>query len=356
VHRFGTAGTRPKVYVQAGIHADELPANLTAHHLRPLLAAAEEDGRITGEIVLVPVANPIGFSHVLNGDHLGRHHMPSGQNYNRGWPNVTERVRQDTAGRLGSDQGANQRFVQAAIGAALEEVRPGNEAEALRLMLMRLAHDADIALDLHTDSEAELHLYLDPDWWPQAQDLAGLLDAKAVMFARATGDNPFEETVAAPYIAAREVNPDRPLPLPFTTVIELRGEADTRDELAARDADALVRFLVKRGVISGDVGEVPAFTGIAGDFSATQVISAPAAGIIVFKAALGDMVAPGDVIAEIVDPLNDGAAGRVPVAAETAGRFFASSSARLAWPGRPIGKIHGDTPLAGRTPGKLLYD
>ena len=50
-----------KAYVQASLHADELPGMLVAHHLRQRLAGLEAEGQLLGEIVVVPVANPIGL-------------------------------------------------------------------------------------------------------------------------------------------------------------------------------------------------------------------------------------------------------------------------------------------------------
>ena len=34
---FGEEGARPKTYIQAGLHADEAPGQLAAHHLRKRL-------------------------------------------------------------------------------------------------------------------------------------------------------------------------------------------------------------------------------------------------------------------------------------------------------------------------------
>ncbi|HMO06118.1 MAG TPA: succinylglutamate desuccinylase/aspartoacylase family protein, partial [Paracoccaceae bacterium] len=68
---FGPAGER-KVYIQASLHADELPGMLVLYHLREALARAEADGQLLGEVVLVPVANPIGLSQRLL-------HRPSGR-------------------------------------------------------------------------------------------------------------------------------------------------------------------------------------------------------------------------------------------------------------------------------------
>jgi uncharacterized protein len=172
VRRYGRPGARPKAYVQAGIHADELPANLAAHHLAGLLEAADRAGAVLGEVVLVPLANPVGLSNVIFNDHQGRHHAQSGQNFNRGWPNVAEAVAEAVGPHLGADAEANGEMVRRAVAEELDKLVAGNEAESLRLVLMKLAADADFVLDLHTDSEAELHLYVDPGQWPGAADLA----------------------------------------------------------------------------------------------------------------------------------------------------------------------------------------
>jgi uncharacterized protein len=251
---FGTPGARPKVYIQAGIHADELPANLVAARLLPLLQQADAEGMITGEVILVPVANPIGFNNVGLRSFNGRYHLPSGENYNRNFPDVSEAVLAAIDGRMANGREADLATVRAAIARALDNVAPSNEAQALRLELMKMACDADIVLDLHTDSDAEMHLYLDEDHWPEAADLAALLDAKIVMFARASGGGPFEETIAWPYVKVREIYGADAIDLPLTVVVELRGEYDTSHALAQQDAAALLAFLQARGAIKGKAG------------------------------------------------------------------------------------------------------
>ena len=61
-----------KVYIQASLHADELPGMLVAWYLKQRLAELENAGRLRGEIVVVPVANPIGLEQVLMDTPLGR--------------------------------------------------------------------------------------------------------------------------------------------------------------------------------------------------------------------------------------------------------------------------------------------
>src|SRR5215218_9843408 len=81
VLRFGQEGARPCVYVQASLHADEIPGMIAAHHLRERLVALEAEGRIKGEIILVPSANPIGLAQRVMGDHIGRFHLADGVNF-----------------------------------------------------------------------------------------------------------------------------------------------------------------------------------------------------------------------------------------------------------------------------------
>jgi predicted deacylase len=355
VWRFGEPGASPKIYIQASLHADELPASLAAAKLLPRLVAADEAGKISGEIILVPVANPIGLNNVSLRTHNGRHHLPTGENYNRGFHDVSDDVLNAIDGNMANGPEADTSLVKAEVARALAAATPANEAQALRLELMRLACDADIVLDLHTDSEAQMHLYLDQDHWPQAADLAGLLDARVVMFARASGGGPFEETIAWPYVRAREIYGADAVELPLTVVIELRGEYDASHEFSDFDADALYRFMCHRGAIAEDAGLLPEFTGVAAPFSATDTLTAKAAGIVVYTADIGQVVKKGDVLVEIIDPLSDGNMVADRIAAAADGVFFARSNQRLAWPGETIGKVQGTGALAHRT-GKLLYD
>ncbi|MBW7920986.1 MAG: succinylglutamate desuccinylase/aspartoacylase family protein [Rubellimicrobium sp.] len=85
VIRYGVPGARPKMYLQGALHAGEMPGPLVIHHLTRLLDQAEAAGRITGEVVLVPMANPIGFAQDLSGTHYGRFDQASRENYNRGF-------------------------------------------------------------------------------------------------------------------------------------------------------------------------------------------------------------------------------------------------------------------------------
>ena len=356
VYRFGTEGARPKVYVHGGLHADEAAAPLTAHHLTVLLEEADASGGITGDITVVPLANPVGLNQTLLTDHLGRYDLASGRNYNRAFTDVSEAVLEAVDGRIGSDAAANRDLVAEEIRTALRALDKVGDADELQNALLSLACDADIVLDLHTDSEAEMHIYLDPEHWPDAGDLAGELDAKVVMFAKASGGNPFEETAAAPWHAVRGRHGPEAVPLPLTAVVELRGYTDAFDELAAKDAAALYRFLQRRGAVAGDAGPPPEMDCIAAPFEATGIVASPVAGTVAFKKDLGSQVREGDLIAEVVDvSSNDAETCRTPIYANTSGRLFTRCLIKIVRPGTTLAKIQGTEAIPSRT-GYLLPD
>ena len=100
VMRFGRAGASPKVYIQGALHADEVPAILVAHQLAAKLAELEASGAITGEIVLVPLANPIGLAQMVLGQHHGRFDLRDGGNFNRGYAELADKVAVQLQGTL----------------------------------------------------------------------------------------------------------------------------------------------------------------------------------------------------------------------------------------------------------------
>jgi predicted deacylase len=84
VLRFGAPGARPKAYLQAGLHADELPGMLVLRVLAGLLEGSE----VIGEVVVVPVANPIGLAQQVQGYLRGRYEDNSAGNFNRGYADL----------------------------------------------------------------------------------------------------------------------------------------------------------------------------------------------------------------------------------------------------------------------------
>ena len=267
-------------------------------------------------------------------------------------PTSRRRWGRRSPGGSGGDAAANVAAIRAAMGEVLAGAEARDEIGCLRLALLRLAFDADFVLDLHADNEAVLHLYTGTPLWPGAADLAADLGARAVLLAEVSGGNPFDEACSGPWWALAGRFPEAAIPPACLAVtVELRSNNDVDAGLAEKDAEALLRFLTRRGVVAGNPGPLPEALCEATRLDAMQQVRAPAAGIVVYRAGLGERVAAGDTVAEIVDPLG----GTVPVLARTSGVLFARHDQPVAWPGKVIGKIAGREPLPERK-GALLTD
>lgn len=350
VHRYGRPGARPKAYVQAGLHADELPGMLAAHHLLRRLDALDAAGAIQGEIVVVPVANPIGLSQSVLEYHVGRFALDGSGNFNRRYPDLAPIVAPRIAGQLTGDAERNVRLVRAALLAALAEQQPADETAALRRLLLGLSIDADFVLDLHCDNQAPVHVYLGTPLWPDAEDLACEFGAEVVLLAEESGDNPFDEANSAPWWVLRRLLGDaHPLPPAcLAATIELRGQADVDDATAGADADALIRFLQRRGVVAGDPGPLPEARCDATPLAGNEMLRAPVAGIVTYSRPLGARLRRGEHVADIVDPTADPAQARTPLHAGVDGVLWSQCLHRLVRPGDIIAKIAGAEPIEGR--------
>ena len=350
VRRYGQAGARPKAYVQGGLHADEVPGMLVAHHLCRRLDAAAAAGHVRGEVLVVPVANPIGLDQVVDERLLGRFDLAGGGNFNRNYVDLVPALVETLRGRLTDDPFDNVARVRRTIVTMLEGLRPVCAADALRWTLLGLAVDADFVLDLHCDDEALPHLYLGSPLWPDAADLAGYLNSRLVLLAEVSGGEPFDEACSALWWRlAASLSGEGPLPAAcLATTIELRGMTDVDDVLAAEDADGIMAFLQHRGVVAGKP-PLPAAGAVSRPLAGVDMVMAPSAGIVCHRAAVGDHVRMGDVVAELVDPTADDAtAMRRSLTASTDGLVFARTHLRFARAGGIVCKIAGADPLPGK--------
>jgi uncharacterized protein len=358
VHRYGRPGSRPKAYLQASLHADEIPPMLVQHHLIRLLDEADRAGAIRGEIVVVPVANPIGSGQVLISTLSGRHDAAGGGNFNRRWPDFSLGLADRLQGKLGGDEAKNVAAVRQAIGEALAEMTANSHLARKRLALARLAYDSDFVFDLHCDSEALLHLYLNTAHWPLAADLSAEIGSRGTMICDDSGAGSFDETFITPWTRlAGELGGKYPIPVPcLGATIEYRGEADVSDGVAEPDARALFRFFQRRGLIAGDPGPLRKALCEATRLEATDIVRVDSPGVLAYRVELGAQVKKGDVIADLVDPMaDDPLKARVAITSKTDGLVLTRLHQKLVKPGDAIAKIVGREPLAYRK-GTLLDD
>ena len=351
VHRFGQPGARPKIYLQAALHADETPGLLVQHHLYGLLEEAERRGAVTGEVILVPYANPIGLAQFTNGENMGRYEQGGGGNFNRNWPDLFDAVAEGLEGRLGDDAEANVALVRRAMVEHLAAEEPGSELHS------RLACDADVVLDLHCDDQALMHLFLIPAHWPQAADFAADLRCRAVLLAEDSGGSSFDETFSTPWTRLAARYPQHPLPAAcLAGTVELRGRSDVDDATAKADAEALFHSLQRFGAVGGNPPPPPAALCEATRLDATDTVRSPAAGVVAYAVELGQEVKKGDVIAWVVDPTQPPEKARHAVTTQASGLVLSQRAQRYVRPGMVLAKVVGKDPLPHRQGAYLLED
>ncbi|MFJ7142297.1 succinylglutamate desuccinylase/aspartoacylase family protein [Pseudomonas protegens] len=350
VFRFGNAGR--KVYIQASLHADELPGMRTAWELKQRLAELERQGRLQGVIELVPVANPIGLDQQVQGSHLGRFELGSGKNFNRAFVELSGPVGDLIGKQLGDDAAANVALIRRTMLQVLDELpAPASQLQALHRLLLRHACDADITLDLHCDFEAAIHLYALPQHWPRWQSLAARLKAGVALLCEDSGGSSFDESCSSPWLRLVRDFPRAAIPpANLAATLELGSMGDTRVEQARANCEAILGFLAEQGLISGQWPAAPDECCEGMPFEGTQYLFAPHPGVVSFLRDAGEWVERGDALFEVVDPLNDIVS---TVRAGISGVLFALDRGRYTQPGVWLAKVAGREAI--RT-GKLIND
>ncbi|RMC98471.1 succinylglutamate desuccinylase/aspartoacylase family protein [Aquitalea palustris] len=343
---FGSAGTGSwprKVYIQASLHAGEIPGMLVAHKLRQQFAALEQQGLLQAEIVLVPVANPIGLAQQLHYQPQGRFDLESGENFNRLYSEPSARVLPQLADSLTQDAHANRDIIRQALRAAIAAEPVHTELQSLRQTLHLLAIDADLVLDLHCDFAGPVHIYAHSEHWPLVEALAAHLQCGASLLADAYGVMPFDEAIFLPWAKIRAALPQFPVPFDSVAVtVELRGEGDVSHALADQDSQAILHYLTGCGVIRGETVPAPALPHPATPLDGSETLIAPHAGVIVSLAELGSVVQAGDAIADVIDPITG---STTTLRAGTAGVFYVFARHPYVTRGGTVAKIAGASPL-----------
>lgn len=345
-YRFGEAQANAfRVYIQAALHADEIPGLLVADHLRRQLERLEGEGRIRGEITLVPVANPIGAGQFILGQHHGRFELASGENFNRRFVPFAKEVAQSL--RSGGTQTPRDvAQLRQAVSLALTSFQAESQLESLRIALMRLSAAADVVLDLHCDGEAVLHMYANEKQVPDAVELCRHLGVECLLHSGEQGGASFEDNLVCQWMQLYEELgvPTDALPL-FAVTLELRGKKDVTDECASRDAGNLIDYLMSRKVISADAGlnaQKPMAMPEIRPFAGIEMLRAPTTGVLLYLQEVGTHVKSGDTVAVLVDPVSG---VRHELKSTIDGYFFARDSERYVRAGHQVSFIAGHEPL-----------
>ncbi len=319
----------PKIYIQAALHANELPGTALLHFLCEKLRRADADGTILSDITIVPQANPIGTAQSHFGDLQGRFDLGSRTNFNREFPLIPLSERQTL----------------------VDDLERYPAVEQLKRQLLHMALGADLMLDLHCDDESVQYTYVDEAFWPEAADLASALDMEAVFLADGES-SAFEEAVGYAWKHETSEKAKR-LPGRLAVTVELRGTRDVYPDMARKDADGLWRFLAARGAVGDAAAPLEPYKGKVTPLDNIEMIRAPQAGAVLFHRTIGDTVAAGDLLATIVTaPGMEG--GSIDIHAPQAGLVATRTSQRFARRRDNLMKIACDERTkAARKPGAL---
>ena len=266
VMRFRGSGGGPTVYMQAALHAHELPGMVALDQLIPRLQSAENEGRLAGNVTLVPHANPIGLSQAVFGETLGRFDLHGRINFNRSFPSELS-----------------------------EELTGQTAPQRLKALLIELAVEADVVLDLHCDDEGPVYLYISERQLDEGQRLARAMQAAVILTDSGKEIISFDLAVSARWAAQNRPNDAR-----FAATIELRGMMDVTSATADRDADGLYRYLADIGTVIDDLPAIDLEDFVSGDVDAAQLIATPVPGAILYHVSVGEWVSKGQRLALIL--------------------------------------------------------
>jgi Predicted deacylase len=331
IHEFaGRSESAASAYLQAALHAGERPGVAALHYLMPMLAKAEEEGRLAGRVTVVPQANPVGMAQHLMGDHFGRFSLATRTNFNRDFPVP------DEAG-----------------------VTPWEGPEApvfaerrLKSRLLEIAVDHALVLDLHCDDESAQYLYIPDALWPALADLAACLSCRAVLRWTGMPERAFEEAIYAHI--RHQAGPDGDISHRCTTTVELRGQGDVDPDLAMADARGIYAFLVLRGVIEDETVSAPAPVAdfVSVPITHVEMMQAPDGGTLLYHVRPGDRVKAGDLVAELLVRPGE-PDGAIELRAPQDGLVLTRRMRRFVRRGDDVAKIVGVTRSATAKDGTL---
>ncbi|MFY8273865.1 succinylglutamate desuccinylase/aspartoacylase family protein [Pseudoalteromonas sp. SSDWG2] len=300
VYRLKGDGSGKSVYIQANMHGAEVQGNAVIYQLLEQLKMLD----LRGDITLVPYANPIGCNQKSGEFTLGRFDPITGVNWNRLYHFNTELVSEfaERSSNL-SDEQLRHEF-KAALEAEVDTRLNGPAhklatGKRIALNLQKLAHQADIVLDLHTGPISAKHLYA-PEY---ARDSARYFDIEHVLLIPNEFDGAMDEAAFCPWWQLQEqlAQQGRDFAVPVEAyTVELGSQERIDLDDALEDANSILSYLNYQGVFK-DAHYTPKVMQRHACYLKDYVAYyAPMGGMVQYKAKLGEHVKAGDTIAHIL--------------------------------------------------------
>ncbi|WP_105173224.1 succinylglutamate desuccinylase/aspartoacylase family protein [Pseudoalteromonas sp. T1lg24] len=300
VYRLKGNGTGPNVYIQANMHGAEVQGNAVIYQLLEKLKRET----LASNITLVPYANPIGCNQKSGEFTLGRFDPITGTNWNRMYQNHSALVDGFVAEYQEADIATIKSAFKSRLINATTDILEGpsyalNTGKRIALNLQKLAHQADIVLDLHTGPISAKHLYC-PEY---AKDSARYFDIEHVLLIPNEFDGAMDEANFCPWWqlsqAYKKAGRDIPVLVEAFTV-ELGSQEKIDLTEAANDANSILSYLTYKEALQDSHYQPQAITRYACYLDDYLAYYAPMGGMVEYTAALGSHVRAGDTIAKIL--------------------------------------------------------
>jgi len=309
IYRIKGTGVGPSVYIQANMHGAEVQGNAVIFQLLELLCETE----VLGDITLVPYANPVGCNH-KNGEYtLGRFDPITGVNWNRMY-HYDEAKITAFAHRVSDEEDDSviaQRF-RASLLSQIDQKLEHNPyglttGQRIAYQLQRMAHQADLVLDLHTGPISSKHLYC-PEY---AKESASYFDIPHTLLIPNVFDGALDEATFCPWWTLQSLLNDQGRNFVHNKesfTVELGSQEQIDLDVALEDAKSILSYLQHKEVIASAKFLPTKMTRYGCYLADYKAFYSPMGGMVDYLAEFGKPLPAGEPLARILrmDNYGDG--------------------------------------------------
>jgi predicted deacylase len=308
VYRLKGCGQGPSVYIQANIHGAEVQGNAVIYQLLEELRGQN----IAGDITLVPYANPVACNH-KNGEYtLGRFDPITGVNWNRMYhfndTYIKSFVREHQNHSLAEIKSKFQQLMLDDIEDKLDHNAYGlTTGQRIAYQLQRMAHQADIVIDLHTGPISSKHLYC-PEY---ALTSASYFNIPHTIIIPNDFAGAMDEATFCPWWSLQQEYATLGRELSFdkeSFTVELGSQELIDLDVALDDARSILTYLSYKEVLENNCYQPQTMTRYACYLKDYRVFYSPMGGMVDYLAPFGQPLAAGEPLARILrmDNYGDG--------------------------------------------------
>ena len=305
VYRLKGQSDAPSVYIQANMHGAEVQGNAVIFQLLELLRHT----KIKGDITLVPYANPVGCNH-KNGEYtLGRFDPITGVNWNRMYHFDESMIKPFVRESIGKDDKTIEANFKALMIDNIEQKLDHNifgltTGQRIAYQLQRLAHQADLVLDLHTGPISSKHLYC-PEY---AIESAKYFDIPHTLLIPNDFDGALDEATFCPWWKLEEAFAELGIKFSISSntlnkesfTVELGSQEQIDLDVALEDAKSILSYLQYKGVIDTTVYQPQKMTRFACYLKDYKAFYSPMGGMVDYLAEFGKPLKAGEPLARIL--------------------------------------------------------